>query len=176
MAVKDLFSHPTIQELAAYIRDSDTSSSQAAVEGDVQWSPVQKWFLSQEIKERNHFNQSVMLHRSTSVQEVALRKTLKAITCHHDALRMVFTQNEQGKWSQYNRPLSHSDDALYGLQIIDLSAPDGTDGNRPYEPLIKTHVLDIQQKMDLKNGPLLQAGLFHTIDGALIFICSSPRC
>ncbi|MFV9833052.1 amino acid adenylation domain-containing protein [Bacillus stercoris] len=170
MAVKDLFSHPTIQELAAYIRDSDTSSSQAAVEGDVQWSPVQKWFLSQDIKERHHFNQSVMLHRSTSVQEVALRKTLKAITCHHDALRMVFTQDEQGKWSQYNRPLSHSDDALYGLQIIDLSASDGTDGNRPYEPLIKTHVLDIQQKMDLKNGPLLQAGLFHTIDGDFLFL------
>ncbi|MGG0119834.1 plipastatin non-ribosomal peptide synthetase PpsD, partial [Bacillus subtilis] len=170
MAVKDLFSHPTIQELAAYIRDSDTSSSQAAVEGDVQWSPVQKWFLSQDIKEKHHFNQSVMLHRSTFVQEDALRKTLKAITCHHDALRMVFTQNEQGKWDQYNRPLSHSDDALYGLQMIDLSAPDGTDGNRPYEPLIKRHVLDIQQKMDLKNGPLLQAGLFHTIDGDFLFL------
>ncbi|WP_270581800.1 non-ribosomal peptide synthetase [Bacillus subtilis] len=166
MAVKDLFSHPTIQELAAYIRDSDTSSSQAAVEGDVQWSPVQKWFLSQDIKEKHHFNQSVMLHRSTSVQEDALRKTLKAITCHHDALRMVFTQNEQGKWDQYNRPLSHSDDALYGLQMIDLC----TDGNRPYEPIIKRHVLDIQQKMDLKNGPLLQAGLFHTIDGDFLFL------
>ncbi|MGG0140000.1 plipastatin non-ribosomal peptide synthetase PpsD, partial [Bacillus subtilis] len=170
MAVKDLFSHPTIQELAAYIRDSDTSSSQAPVEGDVQWSPVQKWFLSQDIKEKHHFNQSVMLYRSTSVQEDALRKTLKAITCHHDALRMVFTQNEQGKWDQYNRPLSHSDDALYGLQMIDLSAPDGTDGNRAYEPIIKRHVLDIQQKMDLKNGPLLQAGLFHTIDGDFLFL------
>ncbi|MCY8185278.1 amino acid adenylation domain-containing protein [Bacillus inaquosorum] len=166
MAVKDLFSHPTIQELAAYIRDSDTSSSQAPVEGDVQWSPVQKWFLSQDIKEKHHFNQSVMLHRSTSLQEDALRKTLKAITCHHDALRMVFTQNEQGKWSQYNRPLSHSDDALYGLHIVDLQNPD----NRSYEPLIKRHVRDIQQKMDLKNGPLLQAGLFRTTDGDFLFL------
>ncbi|WP_276735262.1 non-ribosomal peptide synthetase [Bacillus sp. (in: firmicutes)] len=170
MAVKDLFSHPTIQELAAYIRDSDTSSSQAAVEGDVQWSPVQKWFLSQDIKEKHHFNQSVMLHRSTSIHEEALRKTLKAIACHHDALRMVFSQNEQGKWDQYNRPLSHSDDALYGLQVIDLSAPDGTAGNRAYEPLIKRHVRDIQQKMDLKNGPLLQAGLFRTTDGDFLFL------
>ncbi|MCY9381592.1 amino acid adenylation domain-containing protein [Bacillus inaquosorum] len=170
MAVKDLFSHPTIQELATYIRDSDTSSSQAPIEGDVQWSPVQKWFLSQDIKEKHHFNQSVMLHRSTSVQEDALRKTLKAITCHHDALRMVFTQNEQGKWSQYNRPLSHSDDALYGLHIVDLQNPDCTDGNRSYEPLIKRHVRDIQQKMDLKNGPLLQAGLFRTTDGDFLFL------
>ncbi|MGR2697468.1 amino acid adenylation domain-containing protein [Bacillus inaquosorum] len=170
MAVKDLFSHPTIQELAAYIRDSDTSSSQAPIEGDVQWSPVQKWFLSQDIKEKHHFNQSVMLHRSTSVQEDALRKTLKAITCHHDALRMVFTQNEQGKWSQYNRSLSHSDDVLYGLHIVDLQNPDCTDGNRSYEPLIKRHVRDIQQKMDLKNGPLLQAGLFRTTDGDFLFL------
>ncbi|NTU26713.1 amino acid adenylation domain-containing protein, partial [Bacillus tequilensis] len=170
MAVKDLFSHPTIQELAAYIRDSDTSSSQAPVEGDVQWSPVQKWFLSQDIKEKHHFNQSVMLHRSTSIQEDALRKTLKAITSHHDALRMVFSQNEQGYWDQYNRPISHSDDALYGLQMIDLSAPEGTNGNRAYEPIIKRHVRDIQQKMDLKNGPLLQAGLFRTTDGDFLFL------
>lgn len=40
MSVKDLFSHPTIKELAAYIRDSDTIASQAPVEGEVQWSPV----------------------------------------------------------------------------------------------------------------------------------------
>ncbi|WP_426982596.1 amino acid adenylation domain-containing protein [Bacillus cabrialesii] len=170
MAVKDLFSHPTIQELAAYIRDSNTSSSQASVEGDVQWSPVQKWFLSQDIKEKHHFNQSVMLHRSTSIQEEALRKTLKAIACHHDALRMVFSQSEQGNWNQYNRPISHSDDALYGLQMIDLSAPEDTNGNRAYEPIIKHHVRDIQQKMDLKNGPLLQAGLFRTTDGDFLFL------
>ncbi|MHA6486325.1 amino acid adenylation domain-containing protein [Bacillus cabrialesii] len=170
MAVKDLFSHPTIQELAAYIRDSNTSSSQASVEGDVQWSPVQKWFLSQDIKEKHHFNQSVMLHRSTSIQEDALRKTLKAITSHHDALRMVFSQNEQGYLNQYNRPISHSDDALYGLQMIDLSAPEDTNGNRAYEPIIKHYVRDIQQKMDLKNGPLLQAGLFRTTDGDFLFL------
>ncbi|MFP7233744.1 amino acid adenylation domain-containing protein, partial [Bacillus subtilis] len=170
MAVKDLFSHPTIQELAAYIRDSETSSSQAPVEGDVQWSPVQQWFLSQDIKEKHHFNQSVMLHRRTSIQEDALRKTLRAITCHHDALRMVFTQNEQGKWGQYNRPLSHSDDALYGLHIVDLQHPDCTNGSRPYEPLIKRDVRDIQQRMNLKKGPLLQAGLFRTIDGDFLFL------
>ncbi|MEG7333862.1 amino acid adenylation domain-containing protein, partial [Bacillus sp. 0102A] len=166
MAVKDLFNHPTIQELAAYTRDSNTSSSQAPVEGDVQWSPVQRWFLSQDIKEKHHFNQSVMLHRRTPIQEDALRKTLKVITCHHDALRMVFTQNQQGTWAQYNRPIRHSDAALYGLQIIDLSALE----NRAYEPLIKRHVRDIQRKMDLKNGPLLQAGLFRTTDGDFLFL------
>ncbi|WP_039074100.1 non-ribosomal peptide synthetase [Bacillus sp. MSP13] len=170
MAVKDLFNHPTIQELAAYIRDSNTSSIQAPVVGDVQWSPVQKWFLSQDIKEKHHFNQSIMLHRGTPIQEDALRKTLRAITCHHDALRMVFTQNEQGKWGQYNRPLSHSDDALYGLHIVDLQHTDCTDGNRAYEPIIKHHVRDIQRKMDLKNGPLLQAGLFRTADGDFLFL------
>ncbi|MEK4378122.1 fengycin non-ribosomal peptide synthetase FenA [Bacillus sp. FSL R5-0434] len=166
MSVKDLFSHPTIKELAAYIRDSNTSASQAPVEGEVQWSPVQKWFLSQDIKEKHHFNQSVMLHRSTSVQEDALRKTLKAITIHHDALRMVFTQSEQGKWVQYNRPVSHSDDALYSLQIINLK---GSEVNE-YESLIKHHVRDIQQNIDLEKGPLLQAGLFRTDDGDFLFL------
>ncbi len=60
MAVKDLFSHPTIQELAAYIRDSDTSSSQAPIEGDVQWSPVFKMVSFSRYKEKHHFNQSVI--------------------------------------------------------------------------------------------------------------------
>ncbi|WP_270568303.1 amino acid adenylation domain-containing protein, partial [Bacillus sonorensis] len=172
MAVKDLFSHPTIKELAAYIRDSDTSSSQAPIAGEVQWSPVQKWFLSQDIKEKHHFNQSVMLHRRTPIQEDALRKTLKAITIHHDALRMVFTEDDQGKQIQYNRPTSLTADALYNLQIINLKEENAGshDDNAWYEPIIKRHVRDIQQKMDLENGPLLQAGLFRTADGDFLFL------
>ncbi|MEC1581805.1 amino acid adenylation domain-containing protein [Bacillus subtilis] len=168
--VREMFEHQTLGELSARVRKALRIIDQAPIEGDVQWSPVQKWLLSQDIKEKHHFNQSVMLHRSTSIQEDALRKTLKAITSHHDALRMVFSQNEQGKWGQYNRPISHSDDALYGLQMIDLSAPEDTNGNRAYEPIIKRHVRDIQQKMDLKNGPLLQAGLFRTTDGDFLFL------
>ncbi|XAK55835.1 amino acid adenylation domain-containing protein [Bacillus inaquosorum] len=168
--VREMFEHQTLGELSARVRKAVRVIDQGPVEGEITWSPVQKWFLAQDIKEKHHFNQSVMLHRSTSIQEDALRKTLKAITSHHDALRMVFSQNEQGYWNQYNRPISHSDDALYGLQMIDLSAPEDTNGNRAYEPIIKHYVRDIQQKMDLKNGPLLQAGLFRTTDGDFLFL------
>lgn len=79
---------------------------------------------------------------------------------------MVFTQSEQGKWVQYNRPVSHSDDALYSLQIINLK---GSEVNE-YESLIKHHVRDIQQNIDLEKGPLLQAGLFRTDDGDFLFL------
>lgn len=95
-----------------------------------------------------------------------LRKTLKAITIHHDAPRMVFTQSEQGKWVQYNRPVSHSDDALYSLQIINLK---GSEVNA-YESLMKHHVRGIQQNIDLEKGPLLQAGLFRADDGDFLFL------
>ncbi len=51
------------------------------------------------MKEANHFNQSVMLTRTNSIDEEALRKTLKAITVHHDALRLVCKKTKRKVFS-----------------------------------------------------------------------------
>ncbi|MED4804369.1 non-ribosomal peptide synthetase [Bacillus atrophaeus] len=174
MSIKDLFRYPTIKELACYIRASKENASQGPVEGEVQWSPVQKWFLSQDLEEKHHFNQSVMLYRETPVDEETLRKTLKAIVEHHDALRLIFPKNGRENWSQFNLPIGASEEALYGLQIIELKAPVDGSPTEPawYEAAIKNHVAKIQHGMDLEKGPLFQAGLFRTADGDFLFLAA----
>ncbi|MEC1262571.1 non-ribosomal peptide synthetase [Bacillus swezeyi] len=165
LAVKDIFSHPTIQELAPYVRSSQQPISQASVEGEVMWSPVLKWFLSQDMKEAHHFNQSVMLHRTNPLDEDALRKTLKAITIHHDALRLICAKDERGDSRLYNRPANIGEDQLYNLRIINL-----TGAPKDNEHFIKQQVRELQKAMDLENGPLVQAGLFRSGEGDDLFL------
>ncbi|MCY8346954.1 amino acid adenylation domain-containing protein, partial [Bacillus haynesii] len=165
LAVKDIFSHPTIQELAPYVRSSQQPISQASVEGEVKWSPVQKWYLSQDMKEAHHFNQSVMLHRTNPLDEDALRKTLKALTVQHDALRLICAKDERENLRLYNRPANIREDQLYNLRIINL-----TGASKDNEHIIKHQVRKLQKAMDLENGPLVQAGLFRSSEGDDLFL------
>ncbi|KMN57200.1 non-ribosomal peptide synthetase [Bacillus sp. LK7] len=157
IAVKDIFSRPTIRELAPYVRTERQPVSQAPAEGEVKWSPVHKWFFTQDMKEANHFNQSVMLTRTNSIDEEALRKTLKAITVHHDALRLVCKKDEEKGLLLFNRPADLADEQLYNLTILE------TEGDEhEKERFIKRRVAELQRNMDLENGPLVQAGLFRS--------------
>ncbi|WP_416242134.1 amino acid adenylation domain-containing protein [Bacillus velezensis] len=157
IAVKDIFSRPTIRELAPYVRTERQPVSQAPAEGEVKWSPVHKWFFTQDMKEANHFNQSVMLTRTNSIDEEALRKTLKAITVHHDALRLVCKKDEEKGLLLFNRPADLADEQLYSLTILE------TEGDEhEKERFIKRRVAELQRNMDLENGPLVQAGLLRS--------------
>ncbi|RXK31010.1 plipastatin synthetase [Bacillus velezensis] len=157
IAVKDIFSRPTIRELAPYVRTERQPVSQAPAEGEVKWSPVHKWFFTQDMKEANHFNQSVMLTRTNSIDEEALRKTLKAITVHHDALRLVCKKDEEKGLLLFNRPADLADEQLYSLTILE------TEGDEhEKERFVKRRVAELQRNMDLENGPLVQAGLFRS--------------
>ncbi|MGE6403739.1 amino acid adenylation domain-containing protein [Bacillus velezensis] len=157
IAVKDIFSRPTIRELAPYVRTERQPVSQAPAEGEVKWSPIHKWFFTQDMKEANHFNQSVMLTRANSIDEGALRKTLKAITVHHDALRLVCIKDEEKGLLLFNRPADLADEQLYSLTILEMEGDE-----HEKEHFVKRRVAEFQRNMDLENGPLVQAGLFRS--------------
>ncbi|MED3230976.1 non-ribosomal peptide synthetase, partial [Bacillus velezensis] len=157
IAVKDIFSRPTIRELAPYVRTERQPVSQAPAEGEVKWSPIHKWFFTQDMKEANHFNQSVMLTRANSIDEEALRKTLKAITVHHDALRIVCKKDEEKGLLLFNRPADLADEQLYSLTILEMEGDE-----HEKERFVKRRVAELQRNMDLENGPLVQAGLFRS--------------
>ncbi|MDK2598814.1 AMP-binding protein [Bacillus stercoris] len=78
LQVSDLFRHPKIKDLSPFIRKTERVIEQGPVQGDVPWTPIQKWFLSQDIEERHHFNQSVMLFHTDRLSEDALRASLKS--------------------------------------------------------------------------------------------------
>ncbi|MCJ2145929.1 non-ribosomal peptide synthetase [Bacillus sp. B19-2] len=156
----DLFRHPTIKEAAPLIRKTERSIDQRPIEGEVPWTPVQRWFLAQHIEERQHFNQSVMLHSSEGFQEQPLRTALQHLVIHHDALRMTII-DDGGQLQQFNRGI-HGE--LYSLNIRDLSK------TAQWENMIEDEVADLQRSIHLQTGPLLKAGLFNTMSGTYLFL------
>ncbi|MFB4366228.1 MULTISPECIES: plipastatin non-ribosomal peptide synthetase PpsC [Bacillus] len=162
LQVSDLFRHPKIKDLSPFICKSERIIEQGSVQGDVPWTPVQQWFFSQDIEERHHFNQSVMLFHSGRLSENALRPALKKLAEHHDALRMVY-RNDGKRWIQINQGIHESQ--LYSLRTSDLSQSESG-----WETQIKQEVADLQQSINLQEGPLLHAALFKTLTGDYLFL------
>ncbi|MGG1449345.1 plipastatin non-ribosomal peptide synthetase PpsC, partial [Bacillus subtilis] len=162
LQVSDLFRHPKIKDLSPFIRKSERIIAQGPVQGDVPWTPVQQWFFSQDIEEKHHFNQSVMLFHSGRLSENALRLALKKLAEHHDALRMVY-RNDDRRWIQINQGIHESQ--LYSLRTSDLSQSESG-----WETQIKQEVADLQQSINLQEGPLLHAALFKTLTGDYLFL------
>ncbi|QCT30034.1 non-ribosomal peptide synthetase [Bacillus velezensis] len=161
MTASDLFRHPSIKELAPLIRKAERVIDQRPVEGNIPWTPVQQWFLSQRMENRNHFNQSVMMFSSDALHKQPLKEALQHLVIHHDALRItVSTENES--FRQINHGIQK--DELHSLDIWDLSETD------TWEKEIESEVAALQQRMDIEKGPLLKAGWFKTRSGDYLFI------
>jgi amino acid adenylation domain-containing protein/non-ribosomal peptide synthase protein (TIGR01720 family) len=105
---KDIFTHQTIAALARHaapgLAPGSTRPTRGPVTGPVPLTPIQRWFFATQTVRPEHFDQSVVLDFDEDIDEPALRVALAALTEHHDALRMRFTDVE-GSWRQVNEPV-----------------------------------------------------------------------
>ncbi|MGG1642432.1 non-ribosomal peptide synthase/polyketide synthase [Paenibacillus sp. NRS-1782] len=161
LEMKELFKSPTIAELSAQIQTAVHMAEQGTVRGSASLTPVQQWFFGRKQAEPHHFNQAVMLYREQGFEEKALHQVLRKLAQHHDALRMVFRQTEQG-YEAWNRGFEEGE--LYSLQTADL--------RNESNPVTAITALsdDIQRSINLAEGPLLKLGLFHCQDGDHLLI------
>ncbi|MFP7234280.1 amino acid adenylation domain-containing protein [Bacillus subtilis] len=161
--VREMFEHQTLCELSARVRKAVHAIDQGPVEGEITWTPIQQWFFSQSL-EINHFNQSVMLYRTERFDETALRKVLKILVTHHDALRMV-CRHEDERLVQINRGIDLPDRELYALELFDVK------GNLvEARNMIQETASRMQEEIRLETGPLLRAGLFRAENGDHLFL------
>lgn len=155
-----LYRNPTIRELANYVEPIGQVADQGAVEGDVILTPVQHWFFQQSFPEKHHFNQSFILYRQEGFQEEIIEAVFNKLVEHHDALRMVF-EMENGKVRQFNRKLHQG--RLPGINVFEIK-------ETGYKKIMEEKCSQLQLKMDLNSGPLVNLGLFKTIDGDYLLI------
>ncbi|HET6256278.1 MAG TPA: amino acid adenylation domain-containing protein, partial [Puia sp.] len=156
LRVGEILKCPVLEDLAGYARRSEQEAMQEAVEGEVELTAVQRWFLDGRVRQKHYFNQSVLLRRRGYSERGLVEGCLSALAVHHDALRMVYRQRG-GEWRQYNRGLGEG--RLFELREYDL--------RRDADGVVKMGALsdELQRSMDLAEGPLLRAGLFHLEDG-----------
>ncbi|MCY9190590.1 condensation domain-containing protein, partial [Bacillus mojavensis] len=168
MTIQDLFRYPTVHELSGHITPLTSQAEQRPIEGEADLTPIQNRFFDQRHAFRDHYNQSVMLFSEKGFHADALRQALRKLTEHHDALRMVFTQNHAGRVVQYNRGIQITENELFGLHVADWTKEQAK-GTLLEEKFAAEEIV-LQSNMNVKEGPLLQAGLFKTIEGDHLLI------
>ncbi|WP_088834675.1 non-ribosomal peptide synthetase [Paenibacillus tyrfis] len=161
LEIKDIFKYPTAAELSLHVQPVSRTADQGEVEGSSGLTPIQHWFLGQATADPHHYNQAVMLFREEGFDETALRRTIRAIAEHHDALRMVFRRTDGG-YSAWNRGVDEGE--LYSLQVYDFR--ERTD----CAAAVEAKAGEIQGSIDLEKGPLMKLGLFRCPDGDHLLI------
>src|SRR6185436_14621319 len=160
LSPRQLFEHPTLGELAAAAEAvKGARAEQEAVSGPVPLTPVQSPFFAQALPHPHHFNQALLLELGERAQAAALARGVAALLAHHDALRMRFVPPDAAgaRWRQVNEAA-----ATVPMALVDLSAlPPAR-----LSPEIERAAADLQESLDLVDGPLLRAALLRPADGA----------
>ncbi|VVP89727.1 non-ribosomal peptide synthase/polyketide synthase [Pseudomonas fluorescens] len=152
---KDLFQHQTVQRLAlvAQLGIEESTIDQRAVTGAAPLLPIQQQFFEDQIPERHHWNQSVLLKPRQALDAAKVEQVLRALVVHHDALRLSFAAHD-GVWQAKHRAGEDpSHNLLWQEDVADAAALEAL-GNRA------------QRSLDLQNGPLLRAVLATLADGS----------
>ncbi|NEU28318.1 non-ribosomal peptide synthetase, partial [Paenibacillus polymyxa] len=162
--MKDLFQYPSISLLSGHVHNVSRTADQGEVSGNVKLTPIQQWFFELSSAEPHYFNQSVMLHKAEGFDLDALHHTVTKVTEHHDALRMVFRQTEQG-YKAWNRGVKEGE--LYHLDVVDLM---DVQNMAEVAAAIEMKANAIQSSIRLDEGPLVKLGLFRCMDGDHLLI------
>lgn len=155
MDIQDFFQYQTIEKLSRRVSKVNQKAEQGIITGEVDLTPIQRWFFEQKFTEQHHWNQAVMLHGKRGFDSTAIEVVFQKLTIQHDALRMVY-RIEGDSVVQYNRG---AEEEIWKLDVIDL-----TDKNLYYEKM-QEESSRIQGEIDIEYGPLIRLGLFHTKDG-----------
>ncbi|MCD9120743.1 non-ribosomal peptide synthetase [Cupriavidus sp. UGS-1] len=149
---KDLFLHQTVQALArAATREDAERPAEDKPTGEVPLLPIQRWFFDTPIPNRHHWNQSVLLRPAAPIEQAALRKALRALVSHHDALRLRYRQSD-GQWQQHYAEVDDHE-LLWHEEVANTDA-------------IADRCGEAQRSLNLEQGPLLRALHVRLPDGS----------
>ncbi|KFF42763.1 peptide synthase [Pseudomonas sp. BRG-100] len=153
---KDLFQHQTVQSLATVAREGEgtVQLDQSALTGELLLLPVQQGFFADDIPQRHHWNQSVVLQPHQPLQAPLLVAALQALIVHHDALRSTFVEGPQGWSAAYRGPDQHqAEQVLWQTTLNSVEELDALGE-------------EAQRSLDLAIGPLVRAVLAQLADGS----------
>lgn len=150
-----IFQYPTIEELAkAAYTGEILSAEQGEVTGPAVLTPIQHWFFSQDLPEKHHFNQSVLLKTAGTVNLEILQQTVNFLVRHHDALRMCFRKTRNDTWIQFCNKFTEQ----YMVETFEMKKDEA------YEEEIYGITSGLQKSLDLEHGPLFKAAVINSVN------------
>lgn len=159
--MSDIFQNTSIIQLATQVQFIETVADQSTITGNIPLTPIQKEFFLEDNCHKDHYNQSILLYSKEGLGEAAIRRIIAKIQETHDALRIVFT-DEQGEIVQINKDLDYPVD----LQVYDLL------GCADEFQKLHQRANEVQESIQLNQGPLMKLALFHMSDGDRLLIVS----
>ncbi|AYG07479.1 amino acid adenylation domain-containing protein [Pseudomonas fluorescens] len=150
---KALFEQQTIQGLASVTRSGEgvPTIDQGPVAGVMPLLAVQQAFFEEDVPQRHHWNQSVLLAPQQPLDGARLAQALQALVAHHDALRLNFYRDGE-QWVASHGEASNPE-LLWQHRVND-------------ETQLQAVADQAQASLDLQQGPLLRAVLFERADGS----------
>jgi amino acid adenylation domain-containing protein/non-ribosomal peptide synthase protein (TIGR01720 family) len=147
---RQLFQHPTISELAEVAGfHAAVVAEQGAVTGTAPLTPIQRWWLEQNVADPHHWNQSTFLEVAEAIDAKALEEAITSLLDHHDALRLRLAGDTQS----FSPPGGPSP-----LQRVDLTSVAEADR----KAFIEARAAEAQASLDLANGPVIRVVLFDS--------------
>jgi fengycin family lipopeptide synthetase B len=123
----------------------DVDSDVAA--GQVDLTPIQRWFFSQDFTEPHRWDQAVVVDLVTRLDPDLLNAAMQAVVAHHDVLRSRFLRGDDG-WTQVVGSVAEA--AVHTVPIHSASGDH-----------LDQAIAMAQQSIDITSGPLVAAVLLN---------------
>ncbi|WP_158447897.1 non-ribosomal peptide synthetase [Aquimarina longa] len=151
---KDLFEYQTLSGLSKVVEKKidQIKGEQGVLEGDCALSPIQQWYFEEGYATDSHFNQSIFVAVSKTIEQEYLEQATIALIAYHDALRFSYHQ-EEDIWIQKYK--NHTGE----LEIVDLQNVDGD-----ISDLITETCTSYQEGLELSTGEIFKVVLIKTPD------------
>lgn len=159
VTIRDILNHSVLTELAPFVKKVKKVISQDEVRGVLPLVPAQCAFFAQGRRFPHHFNLPMMFYSAERIELNSIRVIFSKLWGHHDALRMVYSQ-QNGQWRQENR----------GTDLLPDFSEYEFGGYSSISDVVQREMEALQGSIDLEHGPLLKVGLFHTAVGDRLLV------
>ncbi|MFJ4153182.1 amino acid adenylation domain-containing protein, partial [Pseudomonas sp. NPDC089752] len=157
LKLRDLMRYQTIkglfeQKSAGSVRQGEDVTHQTSA-GLFSLLPIQEWFFEQDMQEKHHYNQGLLLRARQPLDHDRLQQALGLMLQQHDALRLRFRE-ENGRWYQQYAALETLDPAdclLHCAAADDQEVAEFADW--------------AQRSLDLEKGPVMRVVHFVLANG-----------
>jgi amino acid adenylation domain-containing protein/non-ribosomal peptide synthase protein (TIGR01720 family) len=162
ISAQDVLQLGTPAELGLAGPATGTAAPQELLTGEVPMAPMQRWFLDRELAEPGHFSQAVLLRVPSGFSVDRLRRAVRAVLEHHDALRLRHHWDGALLRQRYVAP----DEVP--VEIVDHRFPPATSDwsykLRPVAVGLRSLATGLQRRLGVQTGHTLAAAVFRGVD------------
>lgn len=155
ITLKQLFNQHSIAGLASVAKKTaPVIADQGVVSGNIDLTPIHKWFFEQQFNHISHYNQSVILNVDASFEPRYMEKALLKVLGHHDVFRMRVRQNG----NDYEEYIPLSTTILPNFTIEDFTEVAET---AAFKSNLLADMAQVQANLDIFKGPILLARYYN---------------